>query len=651
MSYAPRRGAISGVFFSGLPALEAAPGGPATLYVSTLKVPCPRHGGRGGGWGCRGGCGREPGQRHQSRGGGAVPADGLRAAWGLLVGDVPSIFGSWTCQSAGSQRTTVARPAPIHHPRATRRSHRSRSVCPPPTCPTGATMSGHHHPDHPHHGHGARTCRRASTTRCPTRPCSPQELSRRSILRRAGLLGAGLAAGSVARGSTAGRRPRPARGAPDERRRGGFLWLAGDHHIHTQYSSDGMYRVIDQVRQGARYGLDWMVITDHGSVDPRQDRRGQGQPGHPGGPRASSRTPWSSRAWSGTSRPPSTARSSSHPGSNEVAVLKQFENGYDGSRQRRRRDHARPTRRSRIAGIDFLGQQVDSAAGRGRAVPRQPPGPQGHRLARTRSAAGATPTRGSRSAWRARPVTRRPACPRPIGPGRARGFYDNAPARRTRSPATRGELPHLGRLRLDDRDRRRPVGQPARRGQAVVDHRQLRLAHDLDTRPTAARRAEQATSTANGRYMRPGATAARSTAPRATSGPASTAARTSAPTARLPRGDGRACAPAASGSTTARWSRASTSQVREAGDQRHGEPLGGALITSAAARAVELVDHGSPRRRVPNWAQFVPTLARVDVIQGAVTGAVADTDTFTAPEHQGRQVLRGHRGQHAARSS
>lgn len=32
-----------------------------------------------------------------------------------------------------------------------------------------------------------------------------------------------------------------------------------------------------------------------------------------------------------------------------------------------------------------------------------------------------------------------------------------------------------------------------------------------------------------------------------------------------------------------------------------------------------------------NWAGFIPQLARVDVIQGDVTGPVADKDTFTAP--------------------
>jgi hypothetical protein len=34
---------------------------------------------------------------------------------------------------------------------------------------------------------------------------------------------------------------------------------------------------------------------------------------------------------------------------------------------------------------------------------------------------------------------------------------------------------------------------------------------------------------------------------------------------------------------------------------------------------------------VPNWANFVPSLNRVDAIRGAVTGVVSDRDTFTAP--------------------
>ncbi|MGO1057462.1 hypothetical protein [Crossiella sp. CA198] len=36
--------------------------------------------------------------------------------------------------------------------------------------------------------------------------------------------------------------------------------------------------------------------------------------------------------------------------------------------------------------------------------------------------------------------------------------------------------------------------------------------------------------------------------------------------------------------------------------------------------------------RLPNWAHFVPKLARVDVIQGKVTGPVTDRDASTAPD-------------------
>jgi hypothetical protein len=33
----------------------------------------------------------------------------------------------------------------------------------------------------------------------------------------------------------------------------------------------------------------------------------------------------------------------------------------------------------------------------------------------------------------------------------------------------------------------------------------------------------------------------------------------------------------------------------------------------------------------PNWAQFVPTLAKVDLIVGAVTGPASNKDVFTTP--------------------
>ena len=92
----------------------------------------------------------------------------------------------------------------------------------------------------------------------------PHILSRRSLLRAAGLLGAGAAAGSVLD------TPGVAMADDDEDNAPPVAWplrvVAGDHHIHTQYSGDAIYRVVDQARHARAYGLDWIVITDHGSV-------------------------------------------------------------------------------------------------------------------------------------------------------------------------------------------------------------------------------------------------------------------------------------------------------------------------------------------------------------------------------------------------
>ncbi len=92
-----------------------------------------------------------------------------------------------------------------------------------------------------------------------TRPHSTGS-PRRSFLRGAGLTGAGVAAATVlgAPAATASGTDRP--------RRGGYLWLAGDHHLHSQYSNDAMFRVDDQVQRAIEHGLDWMVITDHGNT-------------------------------------------------------------------------------------------------------------------------------------------------------------------------------------------------------------------------------------------------------------------------------------------------------------------------------------------------------------------------------------------------
>ncbi len=108
----------------------------------------------------------------------------------------------------------------------------------------------HHHEDMPHAGGDVPAVFDASI---PDSELSPGDVSRRGFLRRAGLLGAAAAAG----GALAAAGVAHAHGDDDDHagfdgydRHGhgrplgnGYKWLAGDHHIHTQYSYDAMYTV------------------------------------------------------------------------------------------------------------------------------------------------------------------------------------------------------------------------------------------------------------------------------------------------------------------------------------------------------------------------------------------------------------------------
>ena len=56
-------------------------------------------------------------------------------------------------------------------------------------------------------------------------------------------------------------------------------WLAGDHHVHSEWSvgwdnstnpptpiraGDAIYPTVKNAENAKKYGLDWMVTTDHG---------------------------------------------------------------------------------------------------------------------------------------------------------------------------------------------------------------------------------------------------------------------------------------------------------------------------------------------------------------------------------------------------
>jgi hypothetical protein len=70
--------------------------------------------------------------------------------------------------------------------------------------------------------------------------------------------------------------------------------------------------------------------------------------------------------------------------------------------------------------------------------------------------------------------------------------------------------------------------------------------------------------------------------------------------------------------------------VRRSGSHDPGFPLG-SVIRARRGDRLQLVIEGQKASR-PNWAQFVPALAKVDVIRGSVTGTAADRDSFHTPD-------------------
>ncbi|WP_432193651.1 PHP domain-containing protein [Streptomyces sp. bgisy027] len=91
----------------------------------------------------------------------------------------------------------------------------------------------------------------------------PQGVSRRGLLRSAGLFGAAFALGTATPALAADNR----RLGSEDHRLGGddprLAYLVGDHHVHSVYSHDAKYTFSQLAAAGARYGLDWMVFTEH----------------------------------------------------------------------------------------------------------------------------------------------------------------------------------------------------------------------------------------------------------------------------------------------------------------------------------------------------------------------------------------------------
>lgn len=492
--------------------------------------------------------------------------------------------------------------------------------------------NGHHHHHHPHghshgHGHGGAepdAVPAAFDMTVPDEELSPQQLSRRAMVRRAGLLGAGLAAGGVLGGVGAGQAAAQTVPASDQSRResrsGRYLWLAGDHHIHTQYSSDAKYRVIDQVRQANAHGLDWMVVTDHASEQHAKIGVEKVNPDIVAARDAIEDTlVFQGLEWNIPAAEHGTVFV--HPGRNEVAVLKQFEATYDGGLNKA--TASTPANEAlAIAGIDFLAAQVrrrkvkdalflaNHPARKGIDSPHEI---RGWRDAQPDIAVGMEGAPGHQAG----------GLPAPHGPGSARGIYDNSPSADSfagyplESYRTWGGFDWMTATVGGLWDSLLAEGKPWWITANSDSHNVY-----ADT----AVRGPNRDFAANGRY----------------DDPVYGGDLNLTDTDFWPGQYSRTHVGAASFSYQSVMDGIRAGRVwvdhgalisgldaRLRGGGRE-TTLGGSLHVRRGSK-VDLVVEISLANG-PNWAQFTPKLARVDVIRGEVTGAVSDKDTFTTPD-------------------
>ncbi|MEU6907016.1 PHP domain-containing protein [Streptomyces coeruleorubidus] len=481
---------------------------------------------------------------------------------------------------------------------------------------------GHHHHGHDHAHEAAPALPAAFDTSVPDEALTPEQRSRRSLLRRAGLLGAGLAAGSVL-APAAPAAASSAAASSTGRRRDGFLWLAGDHHIHTQYSNDGKYRVVDQVRQGARHGMDWLVITDHGNATHARIGVEKVNPDIREARDAHEDTlVFQGLEWNIPAAEHGTVFV--HPGRNEVAVLKQFETDYDGS-VKGASDSTPANEALAVAGLNFLADQVRRRKVKDALMLANHPARRGvdspHEIRAWRDATGTR--RRIAVGFEGAPGHQAAGLPAPLGMARARGIYDNNPSANSfpgyppESYRTWGGFDWMTATVGGLWDSLLAEGKPWWIT-ANSDSHQVYA-------DTAVRGGPDSDYAANGKHTDP-VYGGKIDLTQGDYWPGQYS--------RTHVGaDGFSYAAVMDGIRAGRiWvdhgQLVSALDVRVTGGGRWAT-LGGALHAKKGTKVTLTVDVAPAGG--PNWAGFVPELARVDVIQGDVTGPVADRDTFTAP--------------------
>ncbi|MGW3349318.1 PHP domain-containing protein [Nonomuraea rubra] len=487
---------------------------------------------------------------------------------------------------------------------------------------------GHHHHDHDHdhdHAHeqpGETEAAVARDLSVPDAELSPGQLSRRRMFRRAGLLGAGLtaagvlggegqAAAAVTRDEGRGREPRD-----------GYQWLAGDHHIHTQYSSDAVYRVIDHVRHANAFGLGWMVITDHGGAAHAKIGVEKVNPDIVAAREAVKDTlVFQGLEWNIPAAEHGTVFVA--PGRNEVSTLKEFESSFDGS-VKGASSNTPQNEALAIAGLNFLAEAV-----RRRRVPDalflanhpsrkgidSPHEIRGWRDAQPSIAIGMEGAPGHQAAGIAKPY----------GPGGGRGYYDGSPGADSfpgypaESYKTFGGFDWMTSTVGGLWDSLLAEGKPW----WITANSDAHWVHG-DT----SDRGPNSDFNANGRYEDP----VYKGVPNFGSGDFWPGFYSRTHVGAEDFSYGAVMDALRAGRIWVDHGGLISGLVvraRAAGTGQRGVTLGSTLQVRRGAR-VELSIEVTLAGR-PNWAQFVPTLARVDVIQGDVTGPVSDRDAFTTP--------------------
>ncbi len=456
----------------------------------------------------------------------------------------------------------------------------------------------------------------------PDAELSPGQLSRRTMFRRAGLLGAGLTAAGVLGTAGEAAAATPQRVRHNTEPRDGYLWLAGDHHIHTQYSSDGMYKVSDHVKHANAYGLDWMVITDHGSVAHAKIGVDKVNPDIVAARKIVKDTlVFQGLEWNIPAAEHGTVFVA--PGRNELATLKEFENSFDGS-VKNASGSSPQNEALAIAGLNFLADAVKKRRVEAALFLANHPSRKGldtpHEIRAWRDAAP-----GIAVGMEGAPGHQAAGIAKPNGPGSGRGFYDSSPSADSWASYPPESYKTFGGFDWMTAT----VG--GLWDSLLAEGKSWWITANSDSHTVYGDTSDRGPGSdfnANGKYNDP----------------------VYKGSFNLANGDfwpgyysrthvgakGFSYTDVMDGIREGRvWVdhggliSALVVRARQAGTGQRGVSLGDTLHVRKGSKVEVSIEITLANQ--PNWAQFIPTLARVDVIQGDVTGPAANKDVFTTP--------------------